>query len=312
MKMESVRECKSKVLSQVASMVAMTTNPMGFGSVSVGITRKGKENILALRADKASAFGMVAGLVHKLVGGECEFKVIPEMCAFGNPDDLPDWRQRKNRPLRIGASIGHYEITAGTTGCFAQKGKTVFVLSNNHVLANCDYAKEGDAIYQPGKHDGGKESDTVAKLTKWVKLQSRGNVVDAAVATLVDGVKYDPSTVHGLGKLDKRVMHHDEIEPGQEVAKFGRTTGKTLGHITAIELDNVRVNYGRRGVLGFKDQIEVTGIGGLYSSGGDSGSCCVMNGSNRPFGLLYAGGGQITLLNYMDAVVKTLGVEIIG
>jgi hypothetical protein len=309
MKMESVRTVKSQVLNQLTKMVATAANP--FESVAVGITKKGKENILAIRATKASSFGMVAGLVAKLVGSEAEFKVIPEMCAFGNPDDLPDWRQRKNRPLRIGASIGHRDITAGTTGCFAKKGNTVFVLSNNHVLANCDACAEGDSIYQPGKHDGGSENDTAAKLTKWVKLQNRGNVVDAAVATLVDGVKYDPSTVHGLGKLDKRVVHHDEIDAGQEVAKFGRTTGKTLGRITAIELDNVRVNYGRRGVLGFKDQIEVTGIGGLYSQGGDSGSMCLMNGSMRPFGLLYAGGGNITLLNYMDAVVKALGVEIL-
>jgi hypothetical protein len=41
------------------------------------------------------------------------------------------------RPAPGGVSIGHRDITAGTLGCLVRKGGQTFILSNNHVLANC-------------------------------------------------------------------------------------------------------------------------------------------------------------------------------
>jgi hypothetical protein len=57
-----------------------------------------------------------------------------------------------NRPLRIGGSVGHFKITAGTLGCFvrARIGDALHILTNNHVLADENRAKVGDAILQPG------------------------------------------------------------------------------------------------------------------------------------------------------------------
>jgi hypothetical protein len=47
------------------------------------------------------------------------------------------------RPARGGASIGHFQITAGTLGCLVKDRKTgnTLILSNNHVLANSNEAK---------------------------------------------------------------------------------------------------------------------------------------------------------------------------
>ena len=44
------------------------------------------------------------------------------------------------------------------------------------------------------------------------------------------------------------------------MSKVGRTTGKTLGRVTAFELDNVVVGYDI-GNLRFDNQIEIEGAG---------------------------------------------------
>jgi hypothetical protein len=45
--------------------------------------------------------------------------------------------QQRHRPLKIGVSVGHVDVTAGTLGCFVREpeGEGTFILSNNHVLA---------------------------------------------------------------------------------------------------------------------------------------------------------------------------------
>lgn len=64
------------------------------------------------------------------------------------------------RPVRTGASIGHVDISAGTTGCLVLDNAdgSRQVLSNNHVLANMNDAEVGDAVVQPGPADGGVDA----------------------------------------------------------------------------------------------------------------------------------------------------------
>jgi len=64
--------------------------------------------------------------------------------------------QDKWRPAPGGVSVGHVAITAGTIGCLVHRGDEIFILSNNHVLANCNKAQIGDAIIQPGRYDGAR------------------------------------------------------------------------------------------------------------------------------------------------------------
>jgi hypothetical protein len=52
----------------------------------------------------------------------------------------------------IGVSIGNEgEWSSGTLGCRVKDGSAVYILSNNHVLANSNEAEPGDAILQPGQ-----------------------------------------------------------------------------------------------------------------------------------------------------------------
>jgi hypothetical protein len=65
----------------------------------------------------------------------------------------------KYRPAPIGVSVGHPAITAGTLGARVTDGTNVYILSNNHVLANINQATINDPIIQPGTYDGGESPD---------------------------------------------------------------------------------------------------------------------------------------------------------
>src|SRR5205823_2220494 len=194
---------------------------------------------------------------------------------------------------QIGLSCGHFKITAGTLGCFVrligEAGK-LFVLCNNHVLADENKAKVGDAILQAGAFDGGKNpQDMVATFTKTVKLKKTGaNLIDAAIAEIKTGLEADLRTIKGLGRLAG--LGAAFVDEGTEVAKLGRTTDLTRGRVTAFELDNVVVGYDL-GNLRFDNQIEIEGAGDeAFSAGGDSGSLIVTADTRVAIALLFAGG----------------------
>ncbi len=221
------------------------------------------------------------------------------------------------RPLRPGVSIAHVGVTAGTLGGFvarAEEPDAHYVLSNFHVLAGSPSAQPGDPVVQPGPADGGRSpADRVGQLSQVVPLApDEPATVDAALALLDDGVATDPTYPVG------RVTTTAEAVGGESVAKIGRTTARTAGTVTAIELDDVVVGYGDElGVLSFDNQIEVESSGdGPFSRGGDSGSL-VYRDDGVALGLLFAGsetggtnGTGLTYCNPIDAVLTALGVTL--
>jgi len=79
-------------------------------------------------------------------------------------------RDRWRPVVPPGTSIGHYHITAGTFGCLVRRGEEIFILSNNHVLADTNNGRPGDIILQPGPADGGTADDRIATLADYVPL----------------------------------------------------------------------------------------------------------------------------------------------
>jgi hypothetical protein len=233
------------------------------------------------------------------------------------------WFQRDTRPLLIGASVGHIEITAGTLGAFVESDGSISLLSNNHVLANEDLAKRQDWILQRARDDGGQEPrERVARLSRWVRLKRRGaNLVDAAMARLKEGEAFEPRRLRGLvGGADRQLLGlgADSLDEGDVVYKIGRTTGATKGRVTAFDLDNVVVGYDL-GNLRFDGQIEIEGTGALpFSDGGDSGSLIVDSGM-KAVALLFAGsetggrnGAGLTFANPIHQVLKDLKVKLLS
>jgi hypothetical protein len=107
----------------------------------------------------------------------------------------------------------------------------------------------------------------------------------------------------------------DDVDPDDVVEKVGRTTGHTRGRITAVEVDGVGVQYDD-GLHTFDDQVEVEGLRGAFSAGGDSGSIVWRSHDRAPLGLLFAGsetggsaGGGVTFCNPLASVLSALGVE---
>ena len=230
---------------------------------------------------------------------------------------LTDPTTRQSRPVPIGVSTGHPDITAGTIGARVTDGTNVFALSNNHVYANINEAKIDDSALQPGPFDGGEDpADKIGELADFEPLLFDGsnNTIDAAIAvSSTDQLGNSTPTDDGYGTPNKATV---SATLNQAVKKYGRTTGLTKGDVYAINV-TVDVCYKARGpyrcnsnfIARFVDQIAITP--GSFSSGGDSGSLIVTDDANKnPVGLLFAGSSTHTLANPIGLVLSRFNVTI--
>ena len=240
------------------------------------------------------------------------------------------------RPAPGGVSIGHMDITAGTLGCLVTKDNQLFILSNNHVLANTNAAEKGDPIIQPGVYDGGTLNDQIATLENFIPINfgeepptcqlatgmesflnwlakllgsshrvmafqqvPAKNLVDAAIARPLSGDLVEKRILEiGVPKGSR------EATLGTPVKKSGRTTGFTTGEIIQIDV-TAEVSYGENQTATFEDQL----MAGAMSKGGDSGSA-VVDEEDFVVGLLFAGSDSTTIINPIQFVLDALGIEI--
>ncbi len=285
-------------------------------SMAVGIARHEKQHRVAVRVQRRALLDHpVLEHLRKQAKGEVDIRFVGKITRQESPATL----QKRRRPLVIGCSIGHFKITAGTLGCFVKsrtKGETL-ILSNNHVLANENHARAGDAILQQGRLDGGKNpANLAATLGKFIKLKLTGvNFVDCAAALPSPGIKIRKNKLGSFGTL--KGLGPDFLDEGTVVRKVGRTTGETTGRVTAFELDNVVVQYDI-GNIRFDNQVEIEGSGTKpFSDGGDSGSL-IFNEENLGVALLFAGGDTggannmgLTYANPLKAVLDALKVDLL-
>jgi hypothetical protein len=285
-------------------------------TMALGVVHKGKNNFaLAVRVQKRGLENSPqVETIRKKAKGEVDVRYIGQVTKRAA---LP-WYQTITRPLRIGGSIGHFKITAGTLGGFVRSRDdgSVLILSNNHVLASENRARKGDHILQPGHFDGGEDPGQKAgELLRFIKLKKAGaNLVDGAVASIDGGIEFDHRTLTGLGKLTG--LGDPVLAEDDAVGKVGRTTGTTKGRVTAFELDNVVIEYDL-GLLKFDNQVEVEGAdSGPFSQGGDSGSL-IVDAGHRAVALLFAGSDQggsdgkgLTFANPIRLVLDALKVDL--
>jgi hypothetical protein len=263
----------------------------------------------------------ISGLPGVLDGIPVEVEETGEIVALREKpveaEALADRTARLPRPVPIGVSTGHPDITAGTIGCRVTDGTNVYALSNNHVYANSNLAAIGDNVLQPGSYDGGQDpGDAIGTLDDFEPIKfcnpyptnCSNNTIDAAIAKSTTGLlgNATPSDGYGLPKTETA-----QAAVGLRVMKYGRTTGRTKGRIYAVNA-TVNINYGS-GIARFVNQIVITP--GSFSAGGDSGSLIVVErGSNtrRPVGLLFAGSSSVTIANPIGPVLTRFGVDIDG
>lgn len=260
-----------------------------------------------------------AGVAHfpRFVTG---VEVVPEVTgrfvALPADDEAVDPTGNFPRPVPIGVSTGHADVTAGTIGARARNGADVFALSNNHVFAANNVGRPGDNLLQPGVVDGGRDpDDAFGTLHDYEPIRFCGrlgcelNQIDAAIALTSEEQLGSATPEGGYGAPRSWTQ---EPELGLRVQKYGRTTGHTVGQVSGINA-TIDVNY-RVGKARFEGQIVISGNG--FSAGGDSGSLIVTKGlllaDRRPVGLLFAGTGTTTIANPIDLVLDRFGIEIDG
>ena len=331
MRLDSARALKAELLAQVTSAEAADLAAGGVWSMNarptadvdpvartlaLGISRPTPGDYrLAVRVQRRGLENtQQVDTIRRKAKGEVDVRYVGHVVKQATP-----WEQTRKRPLLIGLSVGHYRITAGTLGAFVRlkKGGALRLLSNNHVLADEDRGKKGDAILQPGAYDGGRNpADRIGTLDTAVKLKKTGaNLVDCALAALGPKVTFKAATLTGVGTLSAAAA--PPVEEIDLVEKLGRTTLHTRGRITAFELDNLVVGYDQ-GNLRFDGQIEIEGASTEpFSQGGDSGSLIFASLGREAVALLFAGGDQggsngkgLTFANPIAAVFRQLKVEL--
>jgi hypothetical protein len=209
-------------------------------------------------------------------------------------------------------------VMAGTFGALVvdswSSGRvppSIYVLSNNHVLAGENQLPVGSRIFQPGLLDGGNPaSDRIANLSTFIPLNAaQANSVDCAVAFVA-------STVQPRRRVSPSILKIGTPKGSANAAidmvveKFGRTTRYTVGRITSIDTDAL-VDYDM-GQLKFTSQIVIESINNNpFSDSGDSGSLIVERQSGNAVGLLFGGSAIVTLANHIDDVLQALEVDLV-
>jgi len=261
----------------------------------------------------------VPGLPAVLDGVPVTRHVTGMLMAFSDPTT-------KARPAPVGFSVGHFAITAGTIGArVVNPSLSVFLLSNNHVLANSNDASIGDPILQPGPFDGGVAADQIGTLSAFKAIDFAGgnNTIDAAIAlsnaTVLsnatppdDGYGMPSAQIWNDGNSDG-VFDNKNALLNLPVQKYGRTTKLTHGTITGINA-TLSICYEALFIFCLKsatfvDQIVIEP--GQFSGGGDSGSLIATDDLNlNPVALLFAGSETQTIANRIDLVLNHFGVRI--
>ncbi len=289
----------------------------GVVGTAVGLLPNGKLGLKVLLARHD-----VTGLPSVLDGIPVAAQVTGMIVAFSDPT-------KRQRPAPLGFSVGHPAITAGSIGARVVDGSgNVYVLSNNHVLANSNDATIGDAALQPGPYDGGTApADQIGTLAAFNTIDFSGgaNTIDAAIArsstTNLDNATpadegYGAPNAAIFGDANGDGVFDDETALlGLNVQKYGRTTKLTHGQITGI---NATVTVCYEVFFGFciksarfVDQLVIEP--GTFSGGGDSGSLIVTDdGSKNPVALLFAGSSAQTIANRIDLVLNRFAVHVDG
>lgn len=296
----------------------------GVVGVALGEDAAGRPRLQIFTSRKGIA-GLPSLLDGEAVGVQVTGRFLSgELAAQADPTSPT---ARWPRPVPIGVSVGHQDVTAGTLGCqvFQASGchAAYFILSNNHVLANANLGLPanpltgypGDPILQPGAYDGGVvPTDTIANLAQYepiIMSRTASNVMDAAIAQFGGNQVGYQTPADGYGAPRGSVATATVNLP---VKKYGRTSRLTTGKVSYLN-GTVLVDYSS-GTAQFIKQIIITGDNNSpFSQAGDSGSLVVVStgaDARKAVGLIFAGSGNVSAANPIGPILSRFGVNIAG
>ena len=215
---------------------------------------------------------------------------------------------REHQEVIIGGISGaNTNLTgqSGTIGYFCtrksklRRRKEVHLLSNSHVFADLRKATvdDTDLIMQPspGEPANNRPIGTLVDFSalKFETGINDPNHIDAAIAKLWEPQPHNP-VIPMIGAVKGYVMKQ-EIEVGEAVRKFGRTTGYTEGRVFSICLD-IWIRYDRTGQSAFfQNQFLIEPSLPSFAkfvAKGDSGSL-VVDEKQHAIGLIFGGMAEL-------------------
>jgi hypothetical protein len=235
------------------------------------------------------------------------------------------------------------DCCGGTLGALvADRDSNLFILSNNHVLAESDQARTGDSIVQPALVDlncNPQAGRTVGSLRYVVPLQSSQSNVDAALAAATPAVdtsgailQLGPSINGVLSPAAPAAGTGEALSAGVlnqlRVVKSGRTTGLTCSTVNTVDL-SVQVDYyydcAESRPYYTKTYVNQIGMpGASFADSGDSGALVLDASNAQPVGLFFASGADDSnhgfsvanpiqdVLSELDQSGHTDGLQIAG
>lgn len=227
------------------------------------------------------------------------------------------------------------DASAGTLGALVRLADgLLYGLTNNHVSALCSHVELGTPIIAPGVADvraGGIDPFTIGYHAKALEMH-HGSVGNINIAANTDAAVFRLANTQSCSSMqgsyfDTPTAVADPVE-GMRVAKVGRTTGLTHGHIVSRELRPAAVtyhaqSYGFSSTIWFGSVFTIHGNVAEFSAGGDSGSLVVhVDAHNNPvaaIGLIFAGGpdssaqgGSKSLMLPLRPILSAMGATLIG
>ena len=221
-----------------------------------------------------------------------------------------------NNDVDIDSNGNVTDCASGTLGALVKdQASNLYILSNNHVLAESDQGKVSDTIIQPGLVDTGCTQlasgvtgiTAIGSLQYWVPLNTTSTNVDAALANTSSSSVDASGAVIALGASGGGTSQIAAGAPvagtgevltaaninGMHVAKSGRTTGLTCSTVDSID-NTIKVTYYYDAAetqpyysKTYSNQIGMPG--NYFSDAGDSGSLVVDTANAQPVALFFAG-----------------------
>ncbi len=218
------------------------------------------------------------------------------------------------RPLRPGASIGHFLGTSGTIGLIVKQVNSdkPLLLSCSHILARGGLAQSGDPIEQPADFDRAVGPNSrVGRLTPFFSRIVPGglNTIDAALAEIDPGQMVDPSILdigrpQGVHRLSPSMLANMS---GVPLLRSGDATGRQSGTLVGVRASFPILMP----VLG--DRIAVFRELAVYrtiSSPGDSGSVVLDGRTGGVLGMHVAGVGDFGLFTPIQAIFNEFSIDL--
>jgi len=257
----------------------------------------------------------------------------PVVGLFNDPASSLPLLGGRRVPLHLGIALAHERAAGpGSLGAFVRlPDGSDGILSCSHVLARPREGRPepGDPIQQPGLPGILPPLHRVANLSDRFAPFARGGVgnLDAAVARLRDGVQHAGNQLpfldcipEGLrGRALGKPISADDLPFGTPVVKLGHRTGFTRAILTAVDIENVRMQVGHRErdvfTLGPMHEVSWTADDQTWSKPGDSGALVCTEDGLRPIGLhacaMISADGHVGYVVPLPAIVDAFAIELL-